>query len=322
MAHQIDFSNGRANMAFVGDRANIWHGLGQQLTDEASIDVWKVEAGMNWVIESSPIIYDNGVRDGNPFPIYSGKRVLFRSDTKEALSIVSNKYNVVQPEEVLEFFRDLTEDLGMKMSTAGCLFGGRKFWALADTGLAGKVLGDDEVKGYTLLTSSCDGSSPTIAQFTSIRVVCNNTLEWSLQGSSSKRASVRHRRVFSPRDIKASLGLVHSSWDAFMDSITVLSEKKVTDKMARKFIENLLVNKGSEITDAQVRKTDAIFDLFKNGMGADMSRGTLWGVVNGVTEFVDHHSGGRIGDTKLWNSWYGNGATLKNKAFENALALL
>lgn len=318
MAHEIDLSTGRAAMAYRGEKP--WHGLGQELTEEADIDTWKVEAGMNWDIMDSPVVYDIG--DPELEGVFEGKRVLYRSDSKIPLSIVSDKYNVVQPKEVLEFFRDLTEDLGMKMSTAGCLFDGKKFWALADTGEAGRVLRNDEIKGYMLLTSSCDGSSPTIAQLTSIRVVCNNTLRWSLEGGSQTKASVRHRRVFSPEDIKKSLGLIHGSWDAFMESVTDLSKTKITDKTARKFIEGLLVKDGAEVTDAQVKKIDGIMNLYHHGMGAEMSTGTLWGAVNSITEYVDHHSGGRSGDTKLWNSWYGGGADLKTEAFEKAIELI
>lgn len=319
MAAEIDMSNGRANIAFAGSRNAIWHGLGQELSGDADLDVWTREAGMNWDIEYSPVIFESGQPD---LGVFDGKVVLYRSDNRNPLSIVSSKYKVVQPKEVMEFFRDLTEDLGMEMSTAGCLFDGRKFWALADTGEAGVVLKKDLVKGYLLLTSSCDGTSPTVAMFTSIRVVCNNTLTWSLQGTSGNRAAVRHRKTFSPTDVKRQLGLVHGSWNEFMESVGVLSKVKMTEKDSMKFIKDLIVKPYKEPTEAEVRKIDKIYDIGINGMGSDITRGTLWGVVNGVTEFVDHHSGGRSGDTKLWNSWYGDGADLKTLAFEKAKILV
>jgi hypothetical protein len=36
--------------------------------------------------------------------------------------------------------------------------------------------GKDVSNGYILLATACDGTLATTAQFTSIRVVCNNTL--------------------------------------------------------------------------------------------------------------------------------------------------
>jgi hypothetical protein len=36
--------------------------------------------------------------------------------------------------EILHFYRDLTEQSGFELETAGVLKGGKKFWALAKTG--------------------------------------------------------------------------------------------------------------------------------------------------------------------------------------------
>jgi hypothetical protein len=47
------------------------------------------------------------------------------------LSVVSQRYNVVQPREILEFYRDFTEVSGFELETAGVLKGGKKIWALA-----------------------------------------------------------------------------------------------------------------------------------------------------------------------------------------------
>jgi hypothetical protein len=39
---------------------------------------------------------------------------------------VSNRYQVVQPREILEFYRDLTEISGFELETAGVLKEGRR----------------------------------------------------------------------------------------------------------------------------------------------------------------------------------------------------
>ncbi|MFX4535772.1 DUF932 domain-containing protein, partial [Acinetobacter baumannii] len=65
---------------------------------------------------------------------YEEQRVLYRSDTHAPLSVVSQRFQEVQPREILEFYRDLTEQSGFELETAGVLKGGKKFWALARTG--------------------------------------------------------------------------------------------------------------------------------------------------------------------------------------------
>lgn len=319
MSHQIDTSNKRANMAYVGDKP--WHGLGQELTENASLEVWKKESGMNWEIKDSPIMFSTG--EGSS--IYKGERVLFRGDTNQELSIVSDSYKVVQPEEVLDFFQDLVTLQGMKLATAGVLYGGRRFWALADTGRAAEVLGKDHVKGMLLLTTSCDGTLATNAMFTTVRVVCSNTLSLALQGDKTGRSRVTHRSVFDPSKMKSELGLFDTAWDEFKKNITSMSKTKIDDMKARNFIRDLIKNPEKD-DDKQSYTVDkdviAIMDRYKNGMGSDMSYGTVWGLLNGITENVDHGGRQRIPDHQLWSSWYGKGANLKTEAYVKALELV
>ena len=168
MAHLID------SMAYTGQTP--WHGLGNVLPPLQSLDVWLQAAGMDWTIEQSDVLYQ-GSPDNPILHIYPDSKVLYRSDTLAPLSVVSQRYNVVQPHEVLHFYQDLVEAGGFELETAGSLKGGRKLWALAKTGQDLMLKGGDLVKSYLLLATSCDGTLCTTAQFTSVRVVCNNTLQ-------------------------------------------------------------------------------------------------------------------------------------------------
>jgi hypothetical protein len=61
-----------------------------------------------------------------------GRSVLYRSDTKAPLSIMSSeRFKIVQPEEVISFYEDLVAVAGFRLHTAGSLLGGKKIWALA-----------------------------------------------------------------------------------------------------------------------------------------------------------------------------------------------
>jgi hypothetical protein len=68
----------------------------------------------------------------------------------------------------------------------------------------------------------------------------------------------------------------------------------------------------------------AILSLFAGlGRGADLvsARGTAWGLVNAVTQYVDHESGAKSVDHRLDRAFFGTGEDLKNRAMEAALAL-
>ena len=318
MAHELAFVKGKASIAYVGEKP--WHGLGQELTENASLDVWRTESGMDWEIKSSPVEYKiDGMEESVDYP---AKRILYRSDTGAPLSIVSKDYKEVHPGEVLDFFKDLVELQGMKLSTAGVLFGGRRFWALADTNHACDVLGNDRVKGMLLLTTSCDGSIATTAQFTSVRVVCNNTLALSLN-TTGNRTSISHRSVFNPLALKDKLGLIDKQWESFRQTINDMTKIKMSDKDTANFVFDLIVPDAQpEATKTMEKEVSAILNTIRNGMGTNKAYGTLWGVLNGITEHVDHKGRGRSADTKLWNTWYGIGAKVKEEAFTKALELV
>ncbi len=136
---------------------------------------------------SEYIYYGNQANRQNIIMPYEDQRVLYRSDTHAPLSVVSQRYQEVQPMEILNFYKDLTEQSGFELETAGVLKGGRKFWALATTGQSTALKGKDVSNGYILLATACDGTLATTAQFTSVRVVCNNTLAIALRGQNSSR---------------------------------------------------------------------------------------------------------------------------------------
>ena len=45
-------------MAYAGEKP--WHGLGKKLEAQQPIEVWKVNAGMDWQIEASEVRYITG----------------------------------------------------------------------------------------------------------------------------------------------------------------------------------------------------------------------------------------------------------------------
>ncbi len=335
MSHELDFSTGEAAMAYVGHTP--WHGLGFNLEKGASIEDWSKAARMEWEIFRAPVKFDvvNDLADVDELTktlIYPDKHVLYRSDTNSPLSVVSPSYNIVQPQEVLEFYRDLVGTADMQLETAGVLFGGRRFWCLANTGrmvdLAGKKVDGknipDTVKGYLLLTTSCDGTLATTAQFTSVRVVCNNTLSVATKDNNT-RIRVPHNRVWKPSEVKEQLGFVDEGWNKFSEQLQLLSSSTAPRDQAVEYLVKLFGEEGVATEDqspAVAQKCANIWSLFAGeGMGSDYtsSDGTWFGLMNAITETMDYHTSHRTTDSRLNNSWYGAGNALKTKAFELAL---
>lgn len=301
-----------------------WHGLGNQLSPHQPIEVWQSQAGMDWSIKQSPTLF-NVADDGMHIRTHTDAHVLYRSDTLAPLSVVSTRYKVVQPAEVLEFYRDLVAAGGFELETAGVLKGGKKLWALARTGQEALIKGNDRVKAYLLLATSCDGTLCTTAQFTSVRVVCNNTLQIAIANNSGA-VKVPHSTQFDPKAVKEALGIGLSAWDKFLSDIRQLAQRPISGMEAADYFSHVLDQPVMDIEGSPTsRAMQQISALYSGaGMGSLLagSRGTAWGLVNAVTEYVDHQRRARSQDHRLDSAWFGQGAQMKNRALEQALALL
>jgi phage/plasmid-like protein (TIGR03299 family) len=334
MAHLID------SMAFIGQTP--WHGLGNQLTAKQPIEVWAEQAGMNWTIEQSPVhfiaeqaaiqIKDSLLQPPQTNILqFSDHKVLFRSDTREPLSVVSQRYHVVQPREILEFYRDLTEKSDFELETAGVLKGGRKLWALARTGQSAAIKGKDVTNGYVLLATACDGTLATTAQFTSIRVVCNNTLAVALKEGNSSTSNqgivkVPHNTKFDAASVKQQLGISVAAWDEYIYRLNLLSDRKVKPVEADRFLWNVF-NDGSaspngSFNERAINKTKTLFEGHGRGAMLQSARGTAFGLLNAVTEFIDHERKAKSTDHRMDSAWFGTGAAIKQQALNLVVQMI
>ena len=313
MAHELSFNlSGEAEMAYIG--AKPWHGFGQEVRPGASIDEWMDEARMNWSILRAPVQYMNGSMHE-----YPEHHVLYRDDNNRPLSVVSDRYKIVQPREMIEFFRSLVEKEGFSIETVGSLKEGRRIWALAKTNIENDVMGSDRLKAYVLLVTSCDGSLATTAKFTSIRVVCWNTQSIAL-GQDGKQVKVRHNTTFDPNAVKGEMGLIGAAaFDKFLGNMRGLTKVKITDNDAQSIVASLLpapVGK-KEITENKgFIKIMSLFNGAAMGSHLPGNQGTAWGLLNAVTEYADHHVRAHNPENRLYSQWFGTNANLKQAAEE------
>jgi phage/plasmid-like protein (TIGR03299 family) len=265
--------------------------------------------------------------------------------------VVSQRYQEVQPIEILEFYRDLTEQSGFELETAGVLKGGKKFWALARTGQSTALKGKDVSNGYILLATACDGTLATTAQFTNIRVVCNNTLAIALRGQSSSAGVVKvpHSTKFDAEKVKQQLGISVRAWDEHMYEMKQLSQRKVTQTEAAAYFDAVFNNtslspmeqdegiiqfyrnvatqatKAENKTEPNGRAMSKVMTMFNgHGRGAELSsaKDTAYGLLCSITEFADHERRAMSQDHRLDSAWFGAGAGLKQRGLEQALRML
>jgi len=314
MAALIDLSNDRANIAYIG--AKPWHGLGTELTPNTPLDTWRVQAGLDFQYLGAPVRFQiDPDAEALTFP---RRQVIYRSDTQAPMAVVSDSYKAVQPGEILEFFRDLIDDHGFQMETAGSLKEGAVVWALAKTG-RDLALGNDLNRQYALLMTSCDSLMATRATLTNVRVVCWNTLSLALHREAANLIVTRHSTHFDANQVKANLGLVDKTWDEFGDIAREMAKTKLKDLDVKEAVLAIFGDPDKDLEQQRHKKAmNNVVALFNgNGRGSTFQAadGTAWGLLNAVTEHIDHHVGERKPGSRLTSAWMGPGEAIKRKAW-------
>ena len=311
MAHELTTHvDGRVEFAYLASDGTPWHGLGQALEDNTSLDAWRVAAGMDWKIKRGIVRYNTSF-DGDQLELPE-QHVLFRSDTKAPLGVVSKRYQVVQPGEVVEFFRDIARAGGLELSAAGTIYDGKRFWATAKIGEAAPTSVADKIGGYILISTSADGSLATEVRRTTVRTVCKNTLAMALGDQASVR--VTHKSVFDPAQVKDFMGLNTAAWDAFRHNVVRLANISLLEEEAGVITAGVLGGGEKVRETAGFKKVLSLFS--GEGMGAQMDgvMGTRWGLINAFTEYADHHARARSDENRFVSSQWGAGADLKQRA--------
>lgn len=347
MSHDIDMSNGRANVAYTGDVP--WHGLGVNLGQNTDVDAWRAAAGLDFVVKLAEMDFKVIAGDDvcptvirRPLPF---SRASYRTDTMQPLGLVSKRYKIVQPREVTDFFLDWAAKGEMKLEVAGSLAGGRKVWALARHEYEMNIMGDIS-RPYFLLTTSYDGEMATVGTFLATRVVCANTMAMAMhevkrdgmdsgdknpvsgnaQGFYRTGFSIPHIREFKADEAKRHVAQLIEAAKQYELNGRKLATTGSNDDVAMRYFVGLVGVKnkdGDDLTRHSREKAELLFNLYKNGPGSniDSARGTVWGLLNAVTRYVDHEAGQRNPGGRLNSAWYGAGKDLKSEAYGEAMRI-
>lgn len=334
MSHALDFSKGKAAIAFAGKEFP-WHGYGEQKPEGEnwSIETWLEKAGADFNVVKVPSQYewDQQLRT------VPDRFQLVRNDTGASLSEMSKDYKIHQPKELFEFFRSVTDETGdFEMRTAGVLHGGKKLWALAERKGGGEAVGDGVIKPYLLLAGSFDGTMASTGRFTTIEVVCQNTLSMSQQDNKTQ-AKQKHSSDFDIEKMQVDLSVFDSTFTAHIERMREMAKFKVDDQMAARFFAKLYapeaftdINKWDhgavdqdKMTTNQKNVIASLLDTAEDSLGHALvgNNGTLFGLLRTVTFYHDHEA--RTKGDKRWESaTIGNGNRKKNEALDLALEVI
>lgn len=296
-----------------------WHKLGFPLGSPATTEEALVASGLDFTVVKKPLM--EVVKPDHPADL-SHRWATVRTDTGDVLGVVGDSYEPIQNRDAFGFFDHLVGTGEAIYETAGALGRGERIWILAKLPGYIKVRDKDIVSKYLLLSNSHDGSSLVQMKLTPIRVVCNNTLTAALKGAGE--INIRH--TMSAKEDAAQalflLGLSNALYGQLEAIFNRMAVTKITDKQFLNYVKVLVPDaEEGEDNKSVLKIRNDILGLYENGQGADLSRGTLWGAFNCVTEYTDHAMESDPSN-RLESIWSGRGEQLNRKAFRMVEKLL
>ena len=308
-------------MMYTG--ATPWHGLGVKLDNPATAAEAIAAAGLDWNVIKKPV-YVRNIHGG--FEEVAGKAAIVREDTQEVFSIMGDGYEPLQNWDGNGTLLDGVVGMGEAIyHTAGSLFGGRKVFLLVKLPEDIEVIPGDVVQPYILLSNSHDGSQAVRMQVTPIRVVCANTLSAALRGGGGFYAKHTKNVMQRATEAREVLGLAHAYYEMFARQVDQLVNTRMTVIEVQDYLQQVYRFQADKTYADQdhriVKSYETTLDLLNhptNTIGG--IQGTRWAAYNAVSYYVDHERPVRGGayrdDRRLDASWFGNGAELRQRAYD------
>lgn len=315
MAHELEFVNGEASMAYAGEKP--WHGLGTQVPSDLTPAQMLEAANLNWSVTKVPAFAEVG---GQPVAI--GRSALVRDRDNSILDVVSDDWNPIQNQEAFEFFNDFIGAGDMAMETAGSLKNGQIVWGLARVNDTFELFGGDRVDGYLLFTNFHKYGFSTDVRFTSVRAVCNNTVTAALNEKVQNMVKISHRKAFNGDEVKTVLGVAHDRLAQYKEAAAFLGSKRYSDETVVDYFKRVFPVTGSHENKKKElsRNAEAAVEALHFQPGTQYAEGSWWQAFNAVTYMTDHIMG-RNADNRLTSAWYGGNRNLKSKALSLAVEM-
>lgn len=323
MSHELDFSTGKAAIAYAGETPWHRHGQAKPVDVDWTLDQWIDAARVGYEVIRVPALAQRP--DGSQ--VEMGTYFNMRSDTQAILGgqTHTDRRVEVQPREIFHFVHDfVSTDDRFQMEVMGAIRGGAQVWATARFNGALDVAGEAH-QAFLLARTGFDGSLATHFQMTVIRAVCNNTLSAAF---SDKRAliTLRHTSKFDAKLAAEQLAKMAQSVGTFKAAGDALAQHVMAREEIGAFFRNVL-----DIPEAakdnpelvSTRKQNQFSELvaaYRKSVSEGAAQGSGWAALQAVTRYVDHarstrkDDGMSEGEARFVSAQFGSGDALKGKA--------
>jgi phage/plasmid-like protein (TIGR03299 family) len=340
MAHNI------GKMFYVGERP--WHELGTALKGPVNMDRALQEGGLKYTVSMVPLAVA-----GEPISAVPQRMAVVRDDRSagqngRVLGVVHPNFKLLQNRDAAELFDQLFGKGGDLYHVGGYLKQGEIVWLQAKLPEPIVISDDDKLDAFLLFSNSHDDSYPIDIRITTVRVVCNNTLNLALRDKTNASARVFRRGHSQSVEIvkdeaEKFFETVLASQNAAQADLRRLAEMACDEEAFIRFLERVLpvpaaplsASRNPAVAQAHATKsaniqasragvmsvhyagyTDPLVPKVRHGPAT----ASWWGALNSITAWVDHIQ--TVDGDRYAHQIFGGGSDIKTKALEIALSAI
>jgi phage/plasmid-like protein (TIGR03299 family) len=314
-------------MAYYGDVP--WHGLGTHVPMGVTSEEMIRAAKLDWRVELRPARGAKKINRKGEYSRYEVVRIPRpKSDEAEVLfGVVSRRYQLLQNVEAFQFFDPIVGEKKAYFETAGALGDGERIWVMARMPGAMQIVPGDDCLKYLLLSNTHTGEGSVIAKFTSVRVVCQNTLMMAME-DGQKAYRIRHSKMMQFRldELAQFLAVTQQVFLKAEESFSRFAKIQMSgDRLESYFDAVFPRSKSQKQKGEKPDRWHVLTGIFQGRPDLQIPgvRGTLWGAYNAVTWLEDYKQPQQeeLEDQRLERMWFGGGADIKLRALEKAQEL-
>lgn len=244
--------------------------INKTTTDIQVLQPVETSPNYDFPVELQPVYFgkDNLIQ---PIP---NRQAVVRTDTHEALGVVSDGYGLVLHKTIIDQFREAGKNYDIKEKILLSNNGANLFYTMTFPSVQAEVVKGDIVKMMMIVKNSYNGSNSLQVIFGAFRLACSNGMI-----IGTKFLSFNFRHVGMVGGVNGTM--VNQYKEAYANYIELFGEKMpVISQMAKTQIEPIFDNEKINLPAYLLNEAKVAYDI-----GKDKS---LWGYYNSLTFAVTH----------------------------------
>ena len=204
------------------------------------------------------------------------------------LHIPKSGYKVITNAQVWDMMEQIIKDMGATITSVGTLERGKKFFISVSIGDSEMIINKDQYKFFLNFVTSHDGSITFFLYDSAMRIVCMNTLRWSMgdKNIGDLQVKIAHTKnaelaIQNLPEVVTSILKGRTEFKEVMEYLaTCMVDQNEAIAMAAGYFSD---NDDNKLSNQSYNAIVEIADLFNNGIACYGE--TLYDLANAVTQY-------------------------------------